>query len=54
MFYSAPTDAELQMFRPAPTRCASAIGTGDEREPSFSVNEFARLCNNKSRQMILE
>jgi hypothetical protein len=38
------TDADLHMFRPAPTRCASAIGAGDEREPSFSVNEFARLC----------
>jgi hypothetical protein len=32
------------MFRPAPTRCASATGAGDEREPLFSVNEFARLC----------
>jgi hypothetical protein len=43
-FYSAPTDAELLMFRPDPTRCESATGTGEESEPSFSVNEFARLC----------
>jgi hypothetical protein len=44
-FYSAPPDAKLQMFRPAPTSCASATCTGDELEPSFSVNEFARICN---------
>jgi hypothetical protein len=46
IFYSAPPDAELLKFRPEPTlpRCASTTGTREEREPSFSVNKFARLC----------
>jgi hypothetical protein len=46
IFYSAPPDADLHKFRPEPTlpRCASTTVTVEERDPSLSVNDFARLC----------